>query len=214
MITAPTEDQRYVSKLKQSKNKSQDMSESEEYDAALGSKLADIRNYYFKVIPFPWPDRPYAHVGYSCPSVGEITGDTGHWIHTIHESTNNKIHIAGEHATKYYFAGFMEGALRSGVRAANNIIDIYSEHRKIPRFTLTQLKQIVQQKKLSNSQKLVAKLKQVDIKQVALKQEITNPSAEDKIDTTDKTEVKTEIKVEDNSTVKIVTNKEASNESK
>ena len=66
-----------------------------------------------------WPNQPYTLGGYSFPRRKQIT--------VVGERLYNGLpwlQIAGEHSC-YKFAGFMEGALQSGQRAANNIAKQY-----------------------------------------------------------------------------------------
>lgn len=65
----------------------------------------------------PWPQEPWTGAGYSAPAPGDIVGAmrllcTAPW--------QGRLFFAGEHADPRFF-GFMEGALRSGQRAAHQI---------------------------------------------------------------------------------------------
>jgi len=68
----------------------------------------------------PWPTEPWTRGGYSTPAPGEVTGalrllNTAPW--------QGRLVFAGEH-TDPRFYGFMEGALRSGVRAAEQVTQL------------------------------------------------------------------------------------------
>jgi monoamine oxidase len=64
-----------------------------------------------------WPNIPFIKTGYAAPKIGEFL--------KIGEELNKPFHdvlfFAGEH-TQMDFFGYMEGALRSGKRAAENLI--------------------------------------------------------------------------------------------
>jgi monoamine oxidase len=64
-----------------------------------------------------WPNETWTKAGYSNPAPGEIT-TIGK---TLYQGIG-RLHFAGEHAC-YQFPGYMEGALRSGARAAGTITD-------------------------------------------------------------------------------------------
>jgi monoamine oxidase len=63
-----------------------------------------------------WLDDPWTRGSYSFPKPREVTcvGPL------MHQSFNGRLHFAGEH-TCYAFTGYMEGALRSGLRVAEQI---------------------------------------------------------------------------------------------
>ena len=64
-----------------------------------------------------WPREPFIKTGYASPRMGEIF--------TIAQKLNDPFHdlmfFAGEH-TRMDFFGYMEGALRSGERAAKRLM--------------------------------------------------------------------------------------------
>lgn len=62
-----------------------------------------------------WPREPWAMAGYSFPAPGEVT-TMGPLLH----KGFGHLHFAGEHVC-YKFAGYMEGALNSGVSLAKRI---------------------------------------------------------------------------------------------
>jgi monoamine oxidase len=64
-----------------------------------------------------WPGDPWTLGGYSFAAPGEVTR-LGPALH----NGRGRLHFAGEHASPA-FAGYMEGALESGVRAARTIVD-------------------------------------------------------------------------------------------
>jgi monoamine oxidase len=63
-----------------------------------------------------WLDDPWTRGSYSFPKPGEVTRVGP----LMHQSFNGRLHFAGEH-TCYAFTGYMEGALRSGLRVAEQI---------------------------------------------------------------------------------------------
>jgi monoamine oxidase len=62
-----------------------------------------------------WPDDPWTRGSYSFPAPGQITRLGSKLVDGL-----GRLHFAGEH-TCYKFAGYMEGALQSGIRAARQI---------------------------------------------------------------------------------------------
>jgi len=73
-----------------------------------------------------WPTHPLAKGGYTCYRPGQFTGIAG-----LEAEPSEALKFAGEHADSFYsWQGFMEGALLSGIRAANEILaDI--RHRRL-----------------------------------------------------------------------------------
>ena len=63
-----------------------------------------------------WPEDPFVKASYAFPAPGEITK----WGPFLEQGIGN-LHFAGEH-TCYAFIGYMEGALQSGIRAANRVM--------------------------------------------------------------------------------------------
>ena len=63
-----------------------------------------------------WLDDPWTRGSYSFPKPREVTRVGP----LMHQSFNGRLHFAGEH-TCYAFTGYMEGALRSGLRVAEQI---------------------------------------------------------------------------------------------
>ena len=63
-----------------------------------------------------WLDDPWTLGSYSFPQPGEVTRVGP----LMHQSFRGRLHFAGEH-TCYAFTGYMEGALRSGLRVAEQI---------------------------------------------------------------------------------------------
>lgn len=74
-----------------------------------GKQLVDAR---FK----NWPEDPFVRASYAFPAKGDIT----RWG-PVFDKGIGKLHFAGEH-TCYAFIGYMEGALQSGIRAANRLM--------------------------------------------------------------------------------------------
>ena len=64
-----------------------------------------------------WHDDPWARGAYSCPTRRAMPGDA-----LAIEAAVGPLHFAGEHTGREW-AALMEGALRSGVRAAQEIIE-------------------------------------------------------------------------------------------
>jgi monoamine oxidase len=63
-----------------------------------------------------WPGDPWSMAGYSCAALGEVTK-----FGPIPNEGIGRLKFAGEH-TCYKFAGYMEGALQSGVRVGREIV--------------------------------------------------------------------------------------------
>jgi monoamine oxidase len=63
-----------------------------------------------------WPGEPLTGCGYSFPAPGQVTTQG-----PVLKEGLGKLHFAGEHAC-YKFAGYMEGALSSGVAVAKRIV--------------------------------------------------------------------------------------------
>ena len=63
-----------------------------------------------------WNDDPYARESYSADIVGTLPGDEELLVRAA-----GRVHFAGEH-TAGRLAGLMEGALRSGRRAAAELV--------------------------------------------------------------------------------------------
>jgi monoamine oxidase len=72
---------------------------------------------WIKVLFSDWPNKPFIMTGYAAPGKGDIF--------TIGEKLSEPFHgrlfFAGEH-TQMDFFGYMEGALRSGLRAAHQLV--------------------------------------------------------------------------------------------
>ena len=65
-----------------------------------------------------WPAMPWTHASYSFAAPGEITAMGP----TLHHGIGGNLHFAGEYAC-YKFAGYMEGALTSGVFLARRLAE-------------------------------------------------------------------------------------------
>ena len=63
----------------------------------------------------PWPEIEFTMTGYSCPRPGEVCTKA-----KALQEPFGPIHFAGEHTCMAFF-GYMEGALQSGLRAAQRI---------------------------------------------------------------------------------------------
>jgi len=62
-----------------------------------------------------WSNDPYALAGYSLPAPGQVT----RWLPLL-QRPHGRIHFAGEHTS--ILRATMEGALRSGIRAAAEVV--------------------------------------------------------------------------------------------
>jgi monoamine oxidase len=60
-----------------------------------------------------WPSAPWTLAGYSFPAPGQVTAVGP----LLAEGIGGRLHFAGEYSC-YKFAGFMEGALASGIAIA------------------------------------------------------------------------------------------------
>lgn len=63
-----------------------------------------------------WPEEPYINTGYSFPGKGEVCSK----IKYLNQAYKKRLFFAGEHTCAGYW-GFMEGALKAGKIAAENI---------------------------------------------------------------------------------------------
>jgi len=59
-----------------------------------------------------WPKQRFTQGGYSCPGIGQVTAAA-----RAYADAKGRLIFAGEHASPAYF-GYTEGALQSGLRAA------------------------------------------------------------------------------------------------
>ena len=68
-----------------------------------------------------WPSNPLTRGSYTCYRPGQFTTIAG-----LEGTPAHPVYFAGEHADSFYeWQGFMEGALRSGIAAANAIVRKY-----------------------------------------------------------------------------------------
>lgn len=66
-----------------------------------------------------WLTNPYSLGSYTCYQPGQFTGIAG-----LESQSSGLLKFAGEHTDSFYsYQGFMEGALLSGIRAANELLD-------------------------------------------------------------------------------------------
>jgi monoamine oxidase len=63
-----------------------------------------------------WPAVPWTLASYSFAAPGEVTTMGP----ILHQGIAGRLHFAGEHAC-YKFAGYMEGALQSGIAVARRL---------------------------------------------------------------------------------------------
>lgn len=85
--------------------------------AAVESLRADLDLLSNQALLSTWDDDPWATFAYSAPSAKTEPGDEA-----LVRRPMGRVHIAGEH-TAGEWAGLMEGALRSGIRAADEVHD-------------------------------------------------------------------------------------------
>jgi monoamine oxidase len=86
------------------------------YDSRIGGlypPYAGARRQW--PIFMPWPEIEFTRTGYSCPRPGEVCTKA-----KALQQPFGPIHFAGEHTCMAFF-GYMEGALQSGLRAAQRI---------------------------------------------------------------------------------------------
>lgn len=83
--------------------------------------LADLYPGYLtslnKTLFSNWPEIPFIRTGYAAPGLGQIFTIAKRLTEPYHR----RLFFAGEH-TQMAFFGYMEGALRSGERAANDVV--------------------------------------------------------------------------------------------
>jgi monoamine oxidase len=77
-----------------------------------------VRKRTGKSIPANWPAEPFIKTGYTSPKKGQILTVGKRLNEPFHE----RLFFAGDH-TQMNFFGYMEGALRSGARAARDVRD-------------------------------------------------------------------------------------------
>jgi monoamine oxidase len=87
----------------------------EKYISTLGRAYNGIRESLIDCRYFDWPSDPWVRASYAFPAPGEITS-----IGRELRAGIGPLHFAGEH-TCYAFIGYMEGALQSGIAAAEKI---------------------------------------------------------------------------------------------
>jgi monoamine oxidase len=69
-----------------------------------------------------WPNEPFIKTGYASPETGQIFRIGDKFITPFRD----RLFFAGEH-THMAFFGYMEGALRSGIRAANDVKNVIQQ---------------------------------------------------------------------------------------
>ena len=89
---------------------------TERYLAALEPVYRSIRASFARARFMDWPSDPWVKASYSFPAPGQVT-TMGPLMAT---AIAGRLHMAGEH-TCPAFVGYMEGALQSGVRAAESL---------------------------------------------------------------------------------------------
>lgn len=93
------------------------------YPAVVGKpKSGYLSNLLTPPLPVDWSRQPFIRTGYSSPRVGQLF--------TIGKELNEpylgRLFFAGEHTQLDHF-GYMEGAIRSGERVANLLVDLVCE---------------------------------------------------------------------------------------
>lgn len=88
-----------------------------EFDQGLKQLYPGYAASLRKTLFANWPNEPFIKAGYAAPKIGQIfrIGDK------LTKPFRGRLFFAGEH-TQMDFFGYMEGALRSGERAARNVI--------------------------------------------------------------------------------------------
>ncbi|MDQ3705844.1 MAG: FAD-dependent oxidoreductase [Chloroflexota bacterium] len=80
--------------------------------------LPGARRHVKAGISVDWPSVPYIKTGYAAPGLGEVTGLQRQMQQPF--GSGDQIFLAGEHVSPPFF-GFMEGALQSGIKAAERV---------------------------------------------------------------------------------------------
>jgi len=88
----------------------------EYFTAGLTSMYPDYANYAPPGFFIDWPSEPTIGCGYSCPSLGQVTTAAPQ----LAQLYQGRLAFAGEHTVMAFF-GYMEGALESGLLAADRI---------------------------------------------------------------------------------------------
>ncbi len=86
------------------------------YAAELAKRYPGLKQAFVRGLFMDWPAASWTRAGYSFPAPGQVT-TVGP---LLQEGIAGRLHFAGEHAC-YKFAGFMEGALTSGVTVATRL---------------------------------------------------------------------------------------------
>lgn len=98
-----------------------------------GGLTGELRKLYpalpagAKQIYADWPNEPFINTGYCSPGLGQIF-PVGR---RLNEPFHDRLFFAGEHTQLDHF-GYMEGAIRSGERAAGQIIDAVCGRKSAP----------------------------------------------------------------------------------
>lgn len=95
----------------------------EYYDKRLNAVYPGYTEHVQKTCFVDWEQHPYIMGGYSCPGLGQVTTAGKYLNKPIH----GRLFFAGEHVCLPFF-GYMEGALESGVMAAQRILRRISLH--------------------------------------------------------------------------------------
>ena len=86
------------------------------FTAGLTSVYPDYAKHAASGFFIDWPAEPTIRCGYSCPSLGQVTTAAPQ----LAQLYQNRLAFAGEHTVMAMF-GYMEGAIKSGVLAADRI---------------------------------------------------------------------------------------------
>jgi monoamine oxidase len=91
----------------------------ESYEPSLEALYPGYRKARLKSYLMDWPNEPYIRTGYASPGKGQIF--------TVGQALNRpfgqRLVFAGEHTNMAYL-GYMEGALQSGLSAAQQVLDL------------------------------------------------------------------------------------------
>ncbi len=97
--------------------KMNDSQREEVFAGELERLMPGYRKSFQRSTFMDWPTEPWTLASYSFPAPGEVTHLGPHLVAPHHDG---RLYIAGEH-TCYAFVGYMEGALQSGHRVAQQI---------------------------------------------------------------------------------------------
>lgn len=94
-----------------------DQNRKKRFEEISTQLFQDYPKYAGKNAIMAWPEEPWTQGGYSSPLLGQVTTV----FPKLEEGVKNRLFFAGEHTSPSFY-GYMEGALQSGVRAAQQVI--------------------------------------------------------------------------------------------